>query len=168
MEVMEWREISAVKGESIDNWPIAMGVDEKGRECVGLESLRLQVFLNDLEVEDRKIEIIEDGSREKRLRLTLDRPVSLEPVVIKWTYIWPGGFEELLADGRGEGTFLIVERTASLYVEFESEAHDIKEFKVVYHNASSVEYLYEQENRRRAFEIKQPTRTQIVQFDVAI
>ena len=147
---------------------IDMGVDQKSPVCTDFDALKLQVYQDNQPIPEENVHRIKDEPREKRVDVTLLKPVTDQGSEIKWSYEWPGGFANLKNGKKDVGIIQITDRIEEVRIEVEVEEPNppIRDFRVLYRD--KFDPLYLGNPRKRGFSIPNPINTNVAVFDLRI
>ncbi|MGD8911599.1 MAG: metallophosphoesterase [Candidatus Thiodiazotropha sp.] len=163
------RTLSAKHGHQISELPITFGVDARSISA-DFNDINFRLTRNGDVIPAKQYKLVDDKPHIKTILVKLHPPIKMKRETFEWEYCWPGGFLNLLKDGKDRGYWAMQERLDELSVEVELNCQHrmIKDFKVLYHDESKIELLYISDSKKRGFRITKPPYLQSVAFDLSV
>jgi len=147
----------AKPGRRLEDYIFGFGVDGKSPAVTSISDCNLAVTRNGAPMDLAKIVIQKNDPREKLCKVVIDPPITEMEEKITWSYVWKGGWQNLIGKGVDEGGFFIERRTDALRVRFKTghERLKFKKIEITYENEETVKLLRHAEDQV-GFEIENP------------
>ncbi len=160
------RILRAAKPEGVREIRTSFGVDSRS-DPASFAALNFQAYRNNVLLPPDALTVIRDEDHVKTISFRLDPPLGYGLEELSWTYQWPGGWRNLIQDGKDHGYVIRQEERAVLQVEIEADPPvRLRELKVQYFDPARVTYLHTDHPSRRGFIIHNPPLYQFVRYNV--